>query len=80
MTSIHDLHLIKTYVGNSPIFFNSLVGILTSRELNYVGSADIVNQFFGMPTIHDKQVGMERPTISEISSAFTSSMPNADLN
>ena len=50
------------------------------KGLNYVGFADLVNKSFGMPTIHDKQVDMERPTLSELSSVLTSAMPNADLN
>ena len=45
MTSIHDLHLIKRMLG-IPLHFNSLVGILTSRELNYIGSADVVKSVF----------------------------------
>ena len=53
---------------------------MTRKGLNYVGFADLVNTFFSMPTIHDKQVGMERPTLSELSSVLTSAMPNADLN
>ena len=51
-----------------------------NKKLNYIGFVDLVNKFFGMPTIHVKQVGMERPSISEFSSVFTSAMPNADLN
>ena len=53
---------------------------MTRKGLNYVGFADLVEKFFGMPTIHDKQVGMERPTLSEPSSVLTSAMPYADLN
>ena len=53
---------------------------MTRKRLNYDGFADVVNKFFGMPTIHDKQVGIERPTLSELSSVLTSAMPNADLN
>ena len=50
------------------------------QGLNYVGFTNLVNKSFGMPTIHDKQVGMERPTLSELSSVLTSAMLNADLN
>ena len=50
---------------------------MTRKGLNNV---DLVNKFFGMPTIHNKQVGMERLTLSELSSVLTSAMPNADLN
>ena len=53
---------------------------MTRKGLNYFGFADLVNKFFGMPTIQDKQVGMERLTLSELSSVLTSAMPNADLN
>ena len=53
---------------------------MTRKGLNYVGFVDLVNKFFGMPTIHDKKVGMERPTLSELSSVLTSAMPNADPN
>ena len=53
---------------------------MTRKRLNYVGFADLVNKSFGMPTKHDKQVGMERPTLSELSSVLTSAMPNAELN
>ena len=53
---------------------------MTRKELNYVGFAGLVNKLFGIPTIPDKQVGMERPTLSELSSVLTSAMPNADLN
>ena len=53
---------------------------MTRKGLNYVGFADFVNKSFGMPTIHDKQVGMERPILSEFSSVLTSAIPNADLN
>ena len=54
---------------------------MTRKGLNYVGFANLVNKSFGMPTIHDKQVGIERPTLrSELSSVLTSSMQNADLN
>ena len=53
---------------------------MARKGLNYVGLANLVNEFFGMPTIHDKQVGMEWLTLSELSSVLTSAMPNADLN
>ena len=53
---------------------------MTRKRLNNVGFADLVNKFFGMPTIHDKKVGMERPTLSELSLVLMSAMPNADLN
>ena len=53
---------------------------MTRKGLNYVGFADLFNKFFCMPTIHDKQVGMERPTLSELSSVLTSTMQNDDLN
>ena len=53
---------------------------MTRKGLNYIGFVDLVNKFFGMPTIYDKQVSMERPTLSELSLDLTSAMPNADLN
>ena len=40
---------------------------MTRKRLNYVGNADLVNKFFGMLTIHNKHVGMERPTLNELS-------------
>ena len=51
--------------------------LMTRKGLNYVGFADLVNKSFGMPTIHDKQVGMERPTLSELSSVLTERLKNA---
>ena len=36
--------------------------------------------FFGMLTVHVEYVNMEKLTISEVSSPFMATMPNANLN